>query len=101
MIDILERLKSMKIQKNVKETFDEINKLKGEQDSVFEFLSNQSNEKGKLIKENNKYCGVFTSNKDYQSFSNNLFSLKMNLSNEDYYSNDALVTTISLKDWIK
>ena len=47
MIDILERLKSMKIQKNVKETFDEINKLKGEQDSVFEFLSNQSNEKGK------------------------------------------------------
>lgn len=100
MIDILERLKSMKIQKNVKETFDEINKLKGEQDSVFEFLSNQSNEKGKLIKENNKYCGVFTSNKDYQSFSNNLFSLKMNLSNEDYYSNDALVTTISLKNWI-
>ena len=100
MIDILERLKSMKIQKNVKETFDEINKLKGEQDSVFEFLSNQSNEKGKLIKENNKYCGVFTSNKDYQSFSNNLFSLKMNLSNEDYYSKDALVTSISLKDWI-
>lgn len=89
---IKDLLESMEIQKHTTETFHEIEKLQNPNDCSFAFISSSETEKGELRKHGNKYVVTLAANRNYNSFSESIFPAKIEVGNDAYYSDDALVT---------
>lgn len=96
MIDFLNRLRTMSIQKNVKKSFEEIKKLQSGNDCDFTFVPINKTENAEFCKKENKYIVTILTNYDYQAFSKTIFDSKINIEGDVYNSRDALITSISI-----
>lgn len=101
---VLNHLKLLPIQKNIKSSLYEIDQfnenLKGKLSFVDEKRNND--EDAELTKIGNKFKINFVSNADYQKYGEYISSVKFTLNTDNiYYSDDALVTNISFPPFFK
>ncbi|GEM_PF-3164180 len=90
-------LKSLPIQKNLKSSFYEIEQFNKNLKGKLSFLDDKEHreENAKLMKDGDKFKIRFVSNANYQRYGEYISSVKFATNDNIYFSDDALVTSIS------